>query len=96
MSMDNVEAVMEEHGFRLSASCGGQASYTKTIPFQGRRALISVNEQGGGGLPVSMNDPVLVTVTDLRSGDDVEPARTFSTLAEYLTSVTGRPRQAAI
>jgi hypothetical protein len=94
--MDNVEAVMEEHGFRLSASCAGHASYTKTIPFKGRRALISVSEQGGGGVPGSMNDPVLVTVTDLRSGDDVEPFRTFSTLAEYVASLTDLPRQATI
>jgi hypothetical protein len=94
--MDNVEAVMEEHGFHLSASCAGHASYTKTIPFQGRRALVSVSEQGGAGVPVSMDDPVLVTLTDLRSGDDVAPSRTFSTLAEYLASLADRPRQAAM
>jgi hypothetical protein len=87
---------MEEHGFRLSASCAGHAAYTKTIPFHGRRALISVSEQGGEGVPVSMNEPVRVTITEWRSGDDVEPSRTFSTLAEYLASLTDRPRQAAI
>jgi hypothetical protein len=94
--MDNVEAVMEEHGFRLSASCAGHASYTKTIPFHGRRALIAVSEQAGEGVPVSMNEPVRVSVTDWRSGDDVEPSRTFSTLAEYLASLTDQPRQAAM
>jgi hypothetical protein len=94
--VDNVEAIMEEHGFRLSASCAGHASYTKTTSVHGRRALISVSEQGGEGVPVSMNEPVRVTVADWRSGDDVEPMQTFNTLADYLASLTDRPRRAAV
>ena len=38
----NIEEVMKSHGFNLSASCAGKASYTKWIKYQGKRAYIAV------------------------------------------------------
>ena len=35
----NIEEVMKRHGFRFSASCGGQASYTRFVKYKGKRAL---------------------------------------------------------
>jgi hypothetical protein len=83
----DVEAIMEKHGFRLSASCGGQAAYTKTLMQNGRRALLSVTARDGEGLPASMDEPVRVGVSDLRSGDDLEASQQFSSLTAYLESL---------
>jgi hypothetical protein len=83
----DVEEIMEKHGFRLSASCGGQAAYTRTLMHNGRRAVLSVTAQDNDGLPASMDEPVRVGISDLRSGDDLEVSRQFSSLTAYLESL---------
>ena len=83
----SVEAVMKNHGFNLSASCAGKASYTKWIKYQGRRAYITVNDVTGDSFPNSLEEPVRVAIHDLRSGDEVEASRDISSLSSYLDSL---------
>lgn len=82
-----VEEVMTEHGFRLSAGCSGKASYTKHIRHDGKRAYISVTIPAGEGFPTTLEEPVLVTVYDLKSGDELAPGQDFSSLETYLKSI---------
>lgn len=83
----SVEEDMAKHGFNLSASCSGKAAYTKFVKHQGKRAYISVTSADGEGFPTTLDDPVQVTIYDMRSGDEVEPGKDFSTLASYLASI---------
>lgn len=85
--MSNVEEVMKEHGFNMSASCAGRASYTKWIKYHGKRAYITVNDAGGESFPTSLDEPVRVTVHDLKSGDELEPPQEINSLKEYLASL---------
>lgn len=84
-----VEEEMEKHGFRLSASCAGQASYTKFVQHKGRRAYVTVNTIMGEGIPGSMDEPVRVCVFDLRSGDELDNGQDFASLRSYLESIRG-------
>jgi hypothetical protein len=83
----SVEEVMEKHGFRIAASCAGKASYTKWIKYKGARAYVTVTDLSEDGLPGSLDEPVRVGIYDLKSGDEVEPFRDFSSLKSYLESL---------
>ena len=83
----SVEDIMKEHGFRISASCAGQAWYTKFVEYKGRRAYITVMDETGDGLPQKLNEPVQVGFYDLRSGEELVNSRTISSLNDYLDSL---------
>jgi hypothetical protein len=82
-----VEEIMQSHGFNLSASCAGKASYTKWIKYQGKRAYITVNDASGDGFPSTLEEPVRVAIHDLRSGDELEVPRDIDSLNAYLESL---------
>lgn len=83
----SVEDVMTEHGFRLSASCAGKAYFTKFIRHGGKSAYIAVTDATGEGFPNTMEEPVKVTIYDMRSGDEVGDTLNVSSLAAYLESI---------
>ena len=83
----SLEEIMKDHGFRLSASCAGQAWYTKFIDYDGRRAYIAVTDEDGEGLPQSLDEPVLVVIYDMRSGDELERCQDTGSLKAYLESI---------
>jgi hypothetical protein len=85
----SVEEEMKEHGFNLSASCAGKASFTKWIKHKGKRAYITVNDASGESFPNTLTEPVKVAIHDLRSGDEVEPPQEISSLSAYLASLNG-------
>jgi hypothetical protein len=84
----NIEEVMKDHGFNLSASCAGKASYTKWIKYKGKRAYITVNDASGDSFPTTLEEPVRVILHDLKSGDELESPRDISSLSAYLESLT--------
>ncbi len=82
----SVEALMARHGFNLSASCAGKASFTKWIKYNGKRAYITVKDASGDSFPTALDEPVRVTTHDLRSGDALEAPLDFGSLSSYLVS----------
>jgi hypothetical protein len=82
-----VEEVMQSHGFNLSASCAGKASYTKWIKYQGKRAYITVNDVSGDSFPTTLDEPVRVAIHELRSGDELEVPQDIDSLSSYLESL---------
>ena len=82
-----IEEVMKNHGFNLSASCAGKASYTKWVKYKGKRAYITVNDASGDSFPTTMEEPVRVTLHDLKSGDELEVPQNISSLSAYLESL---------
>jgi hypothetical protein len=83
----NIEEVMKRHGFRFSASCGGQASYTRFVKYKGKRAYINLTDVSGEGFPRTLDDPVQVRIYDVRSGDELEVSQNISALSTYLKSL---------
>jgi hypothetical protein len=83
----SIEEVMKDHGFNLSASCAGKASYTKWIKYNGKRAYITVNDASGDSFPTTLEEPVRVTIHDLRSGDELEAPQDIGSLSSYLASL---------
>lgn len=84
--MMSVEEVMKTHGFNFSASCAGKGSYTKWIKYRGKRAYIAVTDASGDSFPTALDEPVRVTIHDLRSGDELEAAQDIGSLNSYLES----------
>jgi hypothetical protein len=84
----SVEEVMKSHGFNLSASCAGKASFTKWIKYRGKRAYITVNDASGDSFPTTLEEPVRVAIHDLRSGEEMEAPQDISSLSSYLASVS--------
>jgi|UniRef100_A0A7V6DPP8 hypothetical protein len=82
-----IDEVMKHHGFNLSASCAGKASYTKWVKHHGKRAYITVNDASGEGFPTTMEEPVQVTLHDLKTGNELEAPRHISSLSAYLESL---------
>jgi hypothetical protein len=82
-----IDDVMKNHGFNLSASCAGKASYTKWVKHKGKRAYITVNDATGESFPTTMEEPVRVTLHDLKSGDELEVPQNISSLSAYLESL---------
>ena len=85
----NIEEVMKDHGFNLSASCAGKASYTKWVKHKGKRAYITVNDASGESFPTTMEEPVRVTLHDLKSGNELEMPQNINSLSAYLESLQG-------
>jgi len=81
------EEVMKSHGFNFSASCAGKGSYTKWIKYHGKRAYIAVTDASGDSFPTTLEEPVRVTIHDLRSGDELEASQDISSLSAYLASL---------
>jgi hypothetical protein len=82
-----IDEVMKNHGFNLSASCAGKASYTKWVKHKGKRAYITVNDATGESFPTTMEEPVRVTLHDLKSGDELEVPQNINSLSAYLESL---------
>lgn len=83
----SVEEIMTGYGFRLSAGCSGKASYTKNIKHDGKRAYLSLTIPEGEGFPMSVDEPVLVTVYDLKSGDAMGEGEAYDSLSAYLETI---------
>jgi hypothetical protein len=83
-----IDDVMKNHGFNLSASCAGKASYTKWVKHKGKRAYITVNDATGESFPTTMEEPVRVTLHDLKSGDELEVPQNIGSLSAYLETLT--------
>jgi hypothetical protein len=83
----SIDEVMTSHGFNFSASCAGKGSYTKWIKYQGKRAYIAITDASGESFPTGLDEPVRVTIHDLRSGDELEVSQDIGSLSSYLASL---------
>jgi hypothetical protein len=83
----SIEETMKSHGFEISASCAGKASYTKWVKHKGKRAYITVNDATGESFPITLEEPVRVILHDLRSGEELEPPQDFASLKAYLATL---------
>lgn len=85
MELDNI---MEEYGFTISSSCSGFEWYMKRIEHKGTEAFITITSDDELHLPESLDDPVVVNVSDLNSGNDLEAPQRFESLRFYLDKLS--------
>jgi len=85
MELDNI---MEEYGFTISSSCSGFEWYMKRIEHKGTEAFITITSDDELHLPESLDDPVVVNVSDLNSGNDLEAPQRFESLRSYLDKLS--------
>ena len=78
-----VNQEMEKHGFGASSSGGGCEWFTKKIRHKAKNAFIAITDEGGLALPESLDEPVMVDVYDLDSGDLLEEVQRFESLKSY-------------
>ena len=83
----DVEKIMEKYGFSASLSGGGCEWYTKQFIYNGRNAFYAVTDDGGLGLPETLDEAVYVGIYDVDSGDEIVEAKIFVTLQSFLDSI---------
>lgn len=82
-----VDKVMEDYGFSVSSSCGGIEWYKKIIKHKGKDAFVAITDNGSSGLPKSLDDPILIEIYDLDSGNELEKSQGFESLKSYLNTL---------
>ena len=82
-----VDKIMADYGFSISSSCSGFEWYKKTIKHNGQDAFITITGNEDSGLPESLDDPILVEIYDLDSGNELEKSRSFNSLKSYLDTL---------
>lgn len=84
MELDNI---MEKYGFKTSSSCSGFEWYAKRISYKGLDALVTITSDDEIHLPKSLDDPVLVSINDSNSGNELEAPQNFESLKSYLDTL---------
>jgi hypothetical protein len=82
-----VDKIMADYGFSISSSCSGFEWYKKTIKHNGQDAFITITGNEDSGLPESLDDPILVEIYDLDSGNELEKSQSFNSLKSYLDTL---------
>lgn len=82
-----LDQIMEEHGFKVSSSCSGFEWFIKRIQYQGNEAFVTVTAEDELHLPDSAEEPVLVSISDVDSGKELEAPRRFESLKSYLDTL---------
>lgn len=82
-----LKELMEQHGFGISGSGGGCEWYTKVIEYQSQEAFIAITDEDGCGVPESLDQPVLVGIYSMVSGDLLEDVKRVDSLRSCLESI---------
>jgi len=78
---------MADYGFSISSSCSGFEWYKKTIKHKGKKAFITITGKESSGRPESLDDPILVEIYDLDSGNELEKSQSFGSLKSYFDTL---------
>ena len=79
-----LDQILETYGFETSTSCSGFEWYVKSIVYEGSDAFVTITADDELHLPESMNEPVVVSITDRNSGNDLQSPQRFESLKSYL------------
>jgi len=80
----NLDEIMQRKGFSASLSGGGCEWYTREVKFKGQDAFIAITDNGGLGLPESLDEQVYVGIYDMNDGDPIVEAELVQSLRLYL------------
>ena len=82
-----LDQIMESYGFKISSSCSGFEWYVKEIEYKGKAAFVTITASDELHLPESVDEPVVVNITDHNSGNDIETPQRFKSLKSYLDTL---------
>jgi hypothetical protein len=82
-----LDQILESYGFESSTSCSGFEWYVKGIVYEGNDAFVTITAEDELHLPQSMNEPVVVSITDRNSGNELQSAQRFESLKSYLDTL---------
>ena len=82
-----LDQIMDTYGFKISSSCSGFEWYVKQVEYKDNDAFVTITADDGLHLPESVDEPVIVNVTDHNSGNDLEMPQHFESLKSYLDTL---------
>ncbi|MEJ2657082.1 MAG: hypothetical protein P8012_07780 [Desulfobacterales bacterium] len=82
-----LDQIMETYGFKTSSSCSGFEWYVKGIVYEGNDAFVTITADDELHLPESINEPVVVSITDQDSGNELKPPQRFESMQSYLDTL---------
>jgi hypothetical protein len=82
-----LDQIMEAYGFKISSSCSGFEWYVKSVEYKGNDAFITITANDELHLPESVDEPVIVSITDNNSGNELEAPQPFESLKSYLDTL---------
>jgi len=82
-----LDQILEKYGFETSTSCSGFEWYVKGIVYEGNDAFITITADDELHLPESMDEPVVVSITDRDSGNELQSPQRFESLKSYLDTL---------
>ncbi|MGA8179068.1 MAG: hypothetical protein WB792_03365 [Desulfobacterales bacterium] len=83
-----LDQILETYGFESSTSCSGFEWYVKGIVYEGNDAFVTITAEDELHLPESMNEPVVVSITDRNSGNELQSPQRFESLKSYLDTLS--------
>lgn len=83
--MDTYE-IMRAAGYEMHSSGGGCTWYTKMIKYDGKEAYVAVTDDDGLRHPESLDEPIIVGIYDVETGELMKPPQSFYRLKQYLGS----------
>ena len=82
-----LDQILEKYGFETSTSCSGFEWYVKGIVYEGNDAFVTITADDELHLPESMDEPVVVSITDRDSGNELQSPQRFESLKSYLDTL---------
>ena len=82
-----LDQIMEAYGFKISSSCSGFEWYVKRVEYKGNDAFVTITADDELHLPESVDEPVIVSITDNNSGNELEAPQPFESLKSYLDTL---------
>jgi hypothetical protein len=82
-----LDQILETYGFETSTSCSGFEWYVKGIVYEGNDAFVTITADDELHLPESMDEPVVVSITDRDSGNELQSPQRFESLKSYLDTI---------
>jgi hypothetical protein len=82
-----LDQTMETYGFKISSSCSGFEWYVKRVEYKGDDAFVTITADDELHLPESVDEPVIVSITDHNSGNELETPQRFESLKSYLDTL---------
>lgn len=82
-----LDQIMEAYGFKISSSCSGFEWYVKRVEHKGNDAFVTITADDELHLPESVDEPVILNITDNNSGNELETPQRFESLKSYLDTL---------
>jgi len=78
---------LKEYNFVSSSSGGGYLWYMKPTNYEGKDTFIAITLEDGGGIPETLDEPILVGIYDMETMDIIVDTKRVDSLKSYLETI---------